>query len=107
MSAWAEFGAADQQQTSDWSKVAIKSWISSLKLVRLGRDSSTDSGVIIKRIKLVAMVVYTARGARENIRSRGVLIYDLLTLAFLLWLELGNDQNVTNHQYCLAYEQNA
>ncbi len=51
MSAWAEFGArkcaqkgaADQQQTSDWSKVAIKSWISSLKLVRLWRDSSTDS----------------------------------------------------------------
>ncbi len=46
---------------------------------------------VIKRIKLV--VVYKARGARVNsvlhvkhkpIRPRGVLINDLLTLAFLL-----------------------
>ncbi len=46
------------------SKVAIKSWISSLRVVRLGRDSSTDFCYFIKRIKLV--VVHKPVGERVN-----------------------------------------
>ncbi len=46
------------------SKVAIKSWISSLKLVRLGRDSSTAICCDYKEDEASGGV--KARGARVN-----------------------------------------
>ena len=64
------FQSCGFEECNKRSKVAIKSWISSLKLIPLGRDSSTDfccdykEDVIIKRIKLV--VVYKLKGARVN-----------------------------------------